>query len=411
MKINRDYPICVAVKRTKKISRWKSSMEEFEYKETDNSESKNAEAAGETDSVEADDVAFEVNKILEKTVRGLKKWQKRLLIFSGIVTVIMGSLFFVFLYMSARGEKGMKTEVDDSGRIEGHFIVYNGKEYRYKEDVINILCMGIDKHNSMSEERAPGVFGFADANYLLSIDTKAGTVKIIAISRDTMLEVKAVDDDGNVVGTKEMQLCYQYCYGKTMKQSSELSVEAVSKLFYLLPIQRYCAVNMEAIPVINDAVGGVDITVLEDVVLKDMMDEKTGEPRKLKKGEKLHLEGQLALEYIRERDQNISGSNLRRIERQKQYITEFYKQGKEKIAKDLTIPVKVFEELKDKMSTNLTTDDITYLVPELLNMSVDVDDIQMVPGEQIKGEYVEYYVDQEALKKMVIENFYEEVSE
>ncbi len=342
-------------------------------------------------------------------VRGLKKWQRYLLFFFGIAAVILGGFFSVFFYMSAKGEKGIKTAVDGSAGEEGYFIVYNGKEYRYREDVINILCMGIDKHNSMSEERAPGVFGFADANYLISIDTKADTVKIIAISRDTMLEVKAVDDDGKVVGTKEMQLCFQYCYGKTMEQSSELTVEAVSKLFYLVPIQRYCAVNMEAIPIINDAVGGVDITVLEDVVLKDMPDEETGEPRKLKEGEKLHLEGRLALEYIRERDQNISGSNLKRIERQKQYISEFYKQGKEKIAKDLTIPIKVFEDIQDMMSTNLTAEDITYLVPELLDMSIDTDDIQMVPGEQIKGEYVEYYVDTEALKKMVIENFYEEV--
>lgn len=365
------------------------------------------------DKFEEDEILLEnsdgqevaASKIL---VRKLKKWQKYMLIFLGIVVVILGGFFSVFLYMNSKGEKNMKTSVDDSKHVDGHFIVYNGKEYRYREDVINILCMGIDKHDPMAQERAPGIFGFADANFLISIDTKTDKVKIIVISRDTMLEVKAVDDAGNVVGTRELQLCYQYCYGKTMEQSSELTVEAVSKLFYLVPIQRYCAINMEALPVINDAVGGVDITVLEDLVLKDVLDE-SGNPYVLKEGEELHLEGDFALQYVRERDENISGSNLKRIERQKQYITEFYKQGKDKIAKDLSIPLKIFEEIQDNMSTNLTADDIAYLVPELLNMNIDVDDIQMVPGEQIKGEYVEYYVDKEALKELVIENFYEEI--
>lgn len=351
----------------------------------------------------------EEKKVVSKMlVRRLKKWQRYLLFFLCVVVVILGGFFSVFFYMNMKGEKNMKTQVDDSGHEDGHFIVYNGKEYRYREDVINILCMGIDKHDPMEQERAPGIFGFADANFLISIDTKENTVKIIAISRDTMLDVKAVDDDGNVVGTKELQLCYQYCYGKTMEQSSELTVEAVSKLFYLVPIQRYCAINMEALPIINDAIGGVDITVLEDVVLKDVLDE-SGNPYVLKEGEDLHLEGQFALEYVRERDENISGSNLRRMERQKQYITEFYKQGKDKVAKDLSLPIKIFEEIQDKMSTNLTADDLAYLVPELLDMSFDTNDIQMVPGEQIKGEYVEYYVDKEALKELVIENFYEEI--
>lgn len=343
-----------------------------------------------------------------QTRRKIKKWQKYLLIFWGIAVVLLVVFLCIFLYMNAKGEKNIKTTVDATQHKDGHFIVYNGKEYRYREDVINILCMGIDKHESMEQEKAPGIQGFADANFLLSIDTKANTLKIIAISRDTMLDVTAVDDDGNEIGTKELQLCYQYCYGKTKEQSSELTAEAVSKLLYLVPIQRYCAINMDALPVINDAIGGVDIVVLEDLVLKDMTG-ADGKPYTLKEGEKLHLEGQIALEYVRERDQNISGSNLKRIERQKQYITEFYRQGKDKVAKDLSIPVKIFEELQDKMCTNLTAEDITYLVPEILNMSIDPDDIQTVPGEQIKGEYVEYYVDEDALKELVIENFYEEI--
>jgi len=63
------------------------------------------------------------------------------------------------------------------------------------------------------------------------------------------------------------------------------------------------------------------------------------------------------------------------------------------------------------MNTNLTVEDITYLVTEFLEISpeLDLEDMQVVPGEQMKGErYEEYIIDDEALKKMIINIFYEE---
>ena len=60
--------------------------------------------------------------------------------------------------------------------------------------------------------------------------------------------------------------------------------------------------------------------------------------------------------------------------------------------------------------TNITVDDLTYLVPELLDISLDTDNIAMIPGEVTEaGEYEEYHVYEDELKDLVISRFYEEV--
>ena len=50
-----------------------------------------------------------------------------------------------------------------------------------------------------------------------------------------------------------------------MEMSCERMVEAVSHLFYGIPIHGYCSLNMEVITLLNDEIGGVTVTVPEDL--------------------------------------------------------------------------------------------------------------------------------------------------
>lgn len=43
--------------------------------------------------------------------------------------------------------------------------------------------------------------------------------------------------------------------------------QAVSELFYGLPIHGYCALSMNSIASLNDTVGGVTVTVPEDLAV------------------------------------------------------------------------------------------------------------------------------------------------
>lgn len=335
--------------------------------------------------------------ILGESNKKKGSWKK---IFIGIIVAIcivtVGGISG-FYVLRTRGEAGLKAEE--------HQIVYNGKEYRYKTEIVNILCLGIDKTVPIAHiEMSHGYIGMADAVLLLSIDTKRDVVKIIAIPRDTMAEVQMTDEDGHVVQTEELQICTQYAYGKSMQQSNELTVATVSKLLCNIPIQRCCAINFEAVPVLNDAIGGVDVIVEEDI--EDLVPE-------LKYGQKVHLEGELALSFMRARDKKKVDGSVLRMQRQKQYAIAFAEKAKDVLAKNPALPVTVYRELQKEgnMCTDITVEDITYLIPEFFEISFTEDLLQILPGESILGKdkLVEYYIDADSVKEMIMNTFYEEV--
>ena len=336
----------------------------------------------------------------------------------GTILLIVAGAGLGFLYLRFQGERSLKSQVqimdanmenrentsEDSiseEEQEGFYITYDGKQYQYNSDVINILCLGIDKDIPIEEKRETGSEGLADVVILASIDTKEDTLKFLAVPRETMVPVKLIDTKGNFVRTENEQITLQYAYGQTAEKSCELMIDTVSNLLFHLPIQRYCAINFQALPALNDAIGGVDLVSIETVHWWN---------GSFYEGQQMHLEGQAALDYVRQRDETIPKSSMGRLERQKQYITCYLEQANEGVGKDLTLPVKMFQSLTENMCTDVTVADITYLVPELLNMEINLENISMVPGETITGgEHEEYHVDADALKQLVIQMFYKEV--
>ncbi len=344
-----------------------------------------------------------------KKHRTLKRWKKVMLGLIAVIVVGIAGLTGGFFYLRAQGEKHLKTNVaaagDSAEAQEGLYITYNNKKYQYNEDVINFLCLGIAKDVPIEEKTAitgleTGGEGFADAVILVSLNIASGKIKIFAIPRDTIVPVKVVDSAGYFVRTENIQLTAQHAYGQTAAEGAELMVDAVSNLFYKVPIQRYCSINLSAIPILNDAIGGVDVQVLEDI---------NGSTGTYRAGETIHLEGKMAEDYVRQRDTNIYGSSLNRLEREKQYITNYFATAKEAIKKDMTLPITIYNSLQGNMFTNITVEDIAYLVPELLNIPLSAEDMMTIPGEATWGEYMEYNVDTDQLKEIVINNFYKEI--
>ena len=335
----------------------------------------------------------------------MQRWKKITLGVVATLLVIIIGIAGSFFYLRAQGEKNLKTEVPDAADSaeapEGLFVTYNGKKYQYDENVINFLCMGIDKDLPIEEKRATGSEGLSDANVLISINVETGRIKLLAIPRDTIVPVKVVDSAGYFVKNENKQLTIQYAYGQSATASCELMVETVSNLLFKLPIQRYCSINFEALPILNDAIGGVDVQALEEI--------KIGS-KTYQAGETIHLQGDQTLEYVRHRDTNVFGSSMGRLERQKQYITNYFATAKNVVRDNMTLPVTIYQSLQGKMCTNITVEDIAYLVPKLLDVSLTGEDIIMVPGEIVQpGEYEEYHVNTDQLKEIVINNFYKEI--
>jgi len=291
--------------------------------------------------------------------------------------------------------------IDEPLELEEGQILVEGEVYEYNDDIMTFLCMGVDSRSGIEKEKTPGKAGQADAQLLVVVNPRNEEISVIAINRDTMTDIEIYDTAGMYLEEQKAQITLQYAYGDGREKSCKLMEQAVSKLFYGIPIHGYGALDMQSIATLNDAVGGVEVTVLEDMT-KFKWD--------WTKGTQIHLNGEEALLYIARRDTGHLGSNIGRVERQKQYLTAYVKQLKNKIREDVTFPVTLLGQVQKHMVTSLTMQEITYLADTLLGYDFSMENIISIPGESKLGEkHEEFYIDDAALKQIVIDVFYDKV--
>lgn len=293
------------------------------------------------------------------------------------------------------------TEEEEDKWQEG-WVKYQGKIYAYNEDIMTFLFMGIDKDSEVEavEEGTDG--GQADALFLAVMNPREKTIKIIGINRNTIADVDIYNKEGAYVTTKKAQIAVQHGFGNGVEESCEYQRKAVSRLFYGLPIHGYAAIQMSAIPTINDAVGGVDVTVLEDLSIKDGM---------LIKGANVHLMGKTAFWYVKYRDTNTFGSADMRLERQKQYLTGFMDAAKQAAKENIAVAAELYQAIMPMMVTDISLEEAAYLAPVLLDYrSGGKEGFYMLEGETVMGEvFEEFHVDEDALYEMILDIFYEPV--
>ena len=310
---------------------------------------------------------------------------------------------------SVANEKNSETsatqEAEESYELQEGQIRYDGKTYQYKDNLMNILCLGIDSRDGIAKEKTPGKAGQADCVILAVLDDEAKTIQLINISRDSMVPVHVYATDGSFVEDRTEQLALQYAYGNGRDWSCQLMEQAVSNLFYGLPIHGYCALSMNSIASLNDTVGGVTVTVPEELAeLK---------PKLFTAGETITLKGNRANEFVRARAVNSPdvASNNKRIARQKAYAVAFVNQLKQGMKEDMTLPVKLYQTAEKQMVTSLSLDQAVYLCTEYMNCSFDTDNIYTIDGAVTMGEkYAEFNVDDDALYQLILDVFYEEVN-
>ncbi len=352
------------------------------------------------------------------SMAGCKTTMKHKRIFIWIIGISVSLISAVFcgLFLITRSGKasllknassGMPQFTDESMQLspyeewEEDWIRYQGKVYDYNENILSFLCMGIDVDNVLSEGQQGWDSGQADALFLLVLNPDSRKMSIIAIDRNTMTDVDMYDQDNLFLGTVQAQINLAHGYGDGREGSAENQVKAVSHLMYELPIHGYCAINLPAIYILNDTIGGVDVPILADF---------TSEYFSFTPGEVVHLDGRLAYFYIRYRDEDVPESARLRLGRQKQYLMAFVEKAKEEFARDITLPVRLFQAAAPSMVTDLTADEVMYLASEAAKYSFSEDDLIILPGvTDTSGEFDEFYVDQDALKQLIIDVFYTEV--
>ena len=323
---------------------------------------------------------------------------------AAIILIILVIVGFFLILLSGRnklygGQKGRTPNLSqgiakESGDID---VCYQGGIYRYNEDILTFLFLGIDYDEEL-EVREEGIEGGqSDTIFLLVLNPHSEEISVIAINRNTMTDIDVYNKYGGYIATVQGQITLQHGYGDGAQISCERSRKAIAKLFYDLPIHGYCSINMGAIPYLNNMVGGVEVTVLEDV----------GD---LKEGVNALLWGKDAYYYLRYRDVDSFGSADRRLERQKQYLLAYAATAGKAMKEDITLPIKLYNTLRKYMVTDITVDEMSYLAACITDYNIDSQTLYTLQGETVMGEgFEEFYVDEEALYKLILEIFYEEV--
>lgn len=351
--------------------------------------------------------------------RSYSKMNNALYFLAGMLTVVLAFIVVVGVQTTAQGTRydynlpdnaqgnplggNVQQGTGGQGNLEKWqegVVEYKGASYRYNSDIRSYLIMGIDNDNWV-EEAPDGISGGqSDAMFLLVADSGTRQLSVISINRNTMTELEVYDADGNSLGRMEGQICLQHAFGDGRRLSCSRAMNTVSKLFGNISISGYLSMNMGGIPIMNDAVGGVEVTILEDI-------RDSSQGVNLSAGETRTLTGVEAYCYLRGRDVTEFNSASDRLRREEQYIVNYMKKLKELTGNNPAMGIGAYRSVADYLVTSV---DFTALITELMDYEFSEARMYTVPGEATMGErFEEYYVDEDAFQDLIYEVFYTKI--
>ena len=275
-------------------------------------------------------------------------------------------------------------------------LTYKGKTYRQRPELETYLFMGIDTMGAAVGVNSYAGGGQADVQIVAVLDNEARTWQALQLNRDSIVRVPVLGVGGDIVAYEDEQLALAHYYGNGREQSCENTVLAVSMLLGDQPIDGYMAVNMDAVGILTDLVGGVTLTVTSDFSAIDPS---------LMQGETITLTGEQALTYVRSRANIDDETNLARMNRQRQYMTAL----EEKLMqKDANFVVEAYDALADYMVTDIasgTTAEIGERMQDYTQLEV-----LTIDGENVvEGEHWAYHLDEDSLQETILQLFYNEI--
>ena len=280
-----------------------------------------------------------------------------------VVIAFIGTL--AYLDLSGKNEfKNIDKQTDYQEVIE-----YNGSKYVYNQDVVAIAFLGVDKRELGLNDNAVGTGGQADADIVLTINTKTGKAKAIAVPRDTMVDIDLYSESGIFLRSENMQLCLSYAYGDGKAKSAENTTTSISRILYDVPISKRDSVK---------------------------------------------LTGDLTETYVRQRDMDTVNASLNRTSRQVQYIKAFSAQVIPAVTQDFSVVSRLYETASKYSTTNLSLSNVTYLASLMLSKGITNFDTVTIEGEMKASDrkdyadfvYAEFYPDEDKLMQLVLDTFY-----
>lgn len=275
-------------------------------------------------------------------MKKLSKKKKILFSILTVILIILGSIATYTYYLSSKVER-VKIDRDE--------ITNTGKEApKEANDVITIALFGSD-FSDIYEVSA------ADATMILAIDTKTNQIKLCSLMRDIYLDLP----DGG-----KMNLNY------TILDGGPTSILKTINYNFNLKIDKFVQVDLERLPKIIDALGGVEINITPDELeyingYIDHIDKKNGTTTDhiYTAGAQI-LNGTQASAYCRIR--YTAGRDFKRTERQRDVLNALFVKFKDI---SLTEIPGMISDILPLVTTNLTNSEIISISTKALGMGLN----------------------------------------
>lgn len=323
-----------------------------------------------------------------------------------VIEIIIAVLVIIAVYFIIRGMDRHDVRIrqaateNETQRVWKEFqenpvsIKLHKKTWKFAHPVQTYLFIGTDKSGNEDAEGEEYHGSMADALMLVVVDKEEKTYGILQLNRDTITEVPMLLQDGSANASAQMQLCTAHWYGKDKAASCDNTVETVSKMLGGLPIDGYYALKMDAMPLLNHEVGGVTVTLEDDMTKLDPA---------MKKGATLTLTDRQAELLMQSRYAMDDDRNTQRMRRQQIFLKAFMKKIKKQNAGDVNATVKLYDRLRPYATTDIKMNDLTALLKDMQGYTdkgiITIDGTSKI-GEKLHDgkKHWEFYMDEDSLE-------------
>lgn len=294
-------------------------------------------------------------------------------------------------------KNSMNEQIENAGQAEHGIeikreIRHDGQTEKFRRQLRTVLFIGIDGENEIPRYTEDDLIPFvnyqqADFLTLMVIDDINRKIELIQINRDTMTYIPWLGVTGEVGGYVYEQIALSHNFGSGLKDSCINTCNAVSRFLFKAPIDHYIMLSMGAVPVLNDAIGGVTVAIEDDLSSID----PTYIP-----GSTVKLVGDKALSFVRARASVGDGTNLSRMRRQRAYINGYIDQARAAFEANTEILFDTVQCLDRYMLTDMSTEALATLTDSI--STYEKNSIYTPIGESVRGEeFMEFYPDIERM--------------
>ena len=244
------------------------------------------------------------------------------------------------------------------------------KKHLIGGDPLNILVMGSDSRQGAGNDidGQTDIGQRSDTTILVHISADRKTVYGVSLPRDAMVtRPDCTGDDGKTIPGAELQM-FNAAYSLGGPNCTAKQVEALTGIY----IDHYVSLDFNGFKDMVDAVHGVTVCIPEDV-------DDSAHGITFHAGTQ-ELDGQQALNYVRERYVLSANSDIGRMKRQQAFVASMI--NKVVSAGTLTRPTRVYNFLK-AATGSITTDPGLASLSKLVNLALqfrrtDLDNISFI---------------------------------